>query len=245
LRPDPYATVTFKSPREVASETREIMARRPDVQDVFLTQDSYSRRHLQETAAEIGRQCGTAPYSLMLRAEPWVREDIGAALASTGCTDAFIGAEGLDDEILGILNKGLTTNDIVNAVQALSRFVNVTIGMILFVPGVSHRAMSAQLRALEQLIPHVAGIELEVLTVVNGSEFARNPSRYGIVLNATENVINDSWCFGLSQDIPWTMADTGQIRTWIEHIKDLRGVCSHHVPQPSWDSIDELIADLC
>lgn len=237
--------VSFISSHQVASEMHDILTLRPDVQDLFLSHDSYTRGRLLKTADEIHLQCGQAPYSLMMRAEPWAREDIAEKLAATGCNDVFIGAEGLDDEILGILNKGLSTAEIVAAVKSLSKFVDVTIGMILFVPGISERALTAQLRVLEDLIPHLSGIDLEVLTIVNGSEFARDPFRHGIILNATENVLNDSWCFGLSHDIPWTMADPAQISRWFKHAKDLRTLCGSLVPQVYWDSIEGLEEDLC
>jgi len=236
--------VSLREPHEVAQEVLSILRLKPDVEDVFLTQDAYTRDYLHLTAREIERLCGTAPYSLMVRAEPWVREETGEALVRSGCTDVFIGAEGLDDEILARLNKGLAVQDIVDAVRALGQFVNVTIGMILFVPGVSDRARQSQLKRLESILPHLDGIELEILTVVNGSEFARNPARYGIVLNATENVLNDSWCFGLSQDIPWTMADPGEIPKWLRHIKDLRSLCGDLVPPVCWESFQRLADDL-
>lgn len=236
--------VVFRKPHQVAREVLDVLTMRPDVEDVFLTQDSYTQRYLLETTREIRRQCGTAPYSLMLRAEPWVREETGEALACSGCTDVFIGAEGLDDEVLGVLNKGLSTQDILAAIKALSQFVDVTIGMILFVPGVSERAMQAQLVRLEEALPYVSRIELEILTVVTGSEFARHPGRYGIVLNATENIINDSWCFGLSQDIPWTMADRERIGEWVSHAEELRSLCSEWVDPIYWENIERLGSDL-
>jgi len=236
--------VRFREPSQVAEEVRSILRLKPDVRDVFLTQDSYTRDHLHRTAREIERLCGTAPYSIMVRAEPWVREEIGEALARSGCVDVFMGAEGLDDEILAQLNKGLKVDDICNAVRAISRYVNVTIGMILFVPGISDRARTSQLRRLESILPYLDGIELEVLTVVNGSEFARRPSRYGIVLNATENILNDSWCFGLSQDIPWTMADPAEIPKWLKHAEDLKSLCGELVAPVYWESLRRLAGDL-
>ncbi len=164
--------------------------------------------------------------------------------SDTGCNDVFIGAEGLDDEVLRILGKGISVEGIFRAVKALSPFVDVTLGMILFVPGVGERAMSSQLRRLEQLVPYVGAIEPEILTVVNGSEFARHPSRYGIVLSATEDVLNDSWCFGLSQDIPWTMADKSAIQRWFGHVDDLKRLCGDKVDPLHWESVERLRSDI-
>lgn len=208
------------------------------MRDIVLTQDSYTQEHLLGTAREIGRYGGHIPYNLMLRAETWVTHEIGEILASSGCTDVFIGAEALDDELLQILNKGMTAYDILNAVKVLSEYVDVTIGMILFVPGVSKGALHSQLKRLEELLPYLYSIEPEVLTVVNGSAFACNSSRYGIILHATENLLNDSWCFGLSQDIPWTMADTDLMEKWFEHARELRELCSEYVKPEYWDAIE-------
>jgi hypothetical protein len=233
-----------RHPSDVAADARSILHLRPSVKDIFLTQDSYLREHLRATAGEIRRQCGRVPYNVMLRAEPWVTGELGEELADSGCNDVFIGAEGLDEEVLRILGKGISVEDIFHAVKALSASVNITLGMILFVPGVGERAMSSQLRCLEQLVRYVGAIEPEILTVVNGSEFARHPSRYGIILNATENVLNDSWCFGLSQDIPWTMADKSAIQRWFEHVDDLKNICGDKVDPLYWESFERLRSDI-
>jgi len=236
--------VVFRQSSEVAKDIGDILHTAPSVQDVFLTQDCYTQAHLCRTVSDIKRLCGRAPYSLMLRAEPWLRQQIGEMLAGSGCTDVFIGAEGLDDEILQRLDKGFTTRDICDAVTCLAPFVEVTVGMILFVPGITERAMNAQLAALEALLPHVAEVELEVLTVVNGSEFAEHPQRYGIVLYPERNLLNDSWCFGLSQDIPWTLADLEAIPRWFRHAKALRGLCGDSVRPVYWENLHRLAKDL-
>lgn len=236
--------VSFRAAAEVAADIKCIQAIRPGVRDIFLTHDSYSCHYLQETLSEVERHCGHVPFSLMLRAEPWVTEELGEQLAKLGCTNVFIGAEGLDDEILQLLNKGLSTESIVRVIRALSKFVDITIGMILFVPNVSKIALDSQLRQLEAILPFVRSIEPEILTVVNGSEFAESPSDYGIILNATERVINDSWCFGLSHDIPWTMSDPRQIETWFRHAAELRRLYGDRVEPTYWTNVDRLKADV-
>ena len=233
-----YQNIVFRCPTDVARDIHRIAQLRPSVHDIVLTQDSYTQKYLVDTAHETGRYGGQIPYNLMLRAEPWLSHDIGDLLARSGCTDVFIGAEALDDELLQVLNKGVSVRDILNAVKVLSEYVDVTIGMILFVPGATKAALCSQLRNLEQLLPYLYSIEPEVLTVVNGSTFAREPSRYGIVLNATKNVLNDSWCFGLSQDIPWTLADTDLIETWLAHTDELRKLCAEYVRMQYWDAIE-------
>ena len=66
----------------------------------------------------------------------------------------------------------------------------------------------------------------------------------GIVLNATENVLNDSWCFGLSQDIPWTMVDKSAINRWFRHVDDLKSICGDKVDPLYWESVARLSSDI-
>lgn len=232
-----YQKIVFRNCVDVAGDAYKVYQLQPSVSDIVLTQDSYTAKHLAGTAHEIGRYGGYIPYNLMLRAEPWVTQEIGEILGKSGCTDVFIGAEALNDEILQVLNKGVTTREILNSVKALSEYVDVTIGIILFVPGVSENALNSQLKYIEELLPYLCRIEPEVLTVVNGSGFAHNPSRHGIILDATENLLNDSWCFGLSPDIPWTMTDTDLMEKWFEHTHELRGLCSEYVKAEYWRTI--------
>lgn len=230
----------FRSSSDIAKDVHRIYQLHPNVGDIVLSQDSYTEKHLHEIINDIEQYGNFAPYNLMLRAEPWVSQTIGEKLGRSGCTDVFIGAEAFDDEILKTLNKGVTSNDIINAVKTLSEYIYVTIGLILFVPGVSEVALHSQLRCLEKLLPYIYSIEPEVLTIVNGSEFARNPSQYGIILHAKENLLNDSWCFGLSQDIPWTMTDSQLMKRWFMHTDKLRDLCYEYVKQEYWDAIEFL-----
>ncbi len=232
--------ITFRPPERVAEDVAQIYRLRPSVEDIVLTQDSYTKKHLTETANAIARKAEGAPYNLMFRAEGWVTREIGRLLAESGCTDVFIGAEAFDDEILQVLDKGVTAEEIVNAIRALSDYVNITLGVVLFVPGVSDQALVRQLRTVKQVLPHVESIEPEVLTVVNGSGFAKEPSRFGIILNATEGLLNDSWCYGLSQDVPWRMADTDLMRAWFAHAMELQKSCADYVKPLYWEAIASL-----
>jgi len=234
-----YQNVYFKDSNEVARELRDISKAQPDVNNIILTQDSYAKKELFKVANAISQQSGGhIPYNLMLRAEPWVNENIGEALAQSGCTDVFIGAESLDDGILRILNKGITADNIVNSIKVLSEYVDITIGMILFVPGINEKSLNLQLQRIEDILPYVHSVEPEVLTVMIGSGFAREASKYGIVLNATDDLLNDSWCFGLSQDIPWTMSDASLMKKWFEHIHKLRKLLSEKVKPEYWGAIE-------
>jgi len=235
-----YQKLVFRSAKEVAQDINQIYQLHPNVKDIVLTQDSYTKKYLNETVLEITRLGGQIPYNLMLRAETWISDEIGENLAKSGCTDVFIGVEALDEEILTILNKGLVVENIINAIKILSKHVKVTIGMILFIPGISEKSLINQLKNIETILPYLYSIEPEILTIVNGSAFALNPLKYGINLYETNNPINNSWCFGLSHDIPWSMADTNLMEKWFVFSRNLKELCINHVKSGYWQSIEEL-----
>jgi len=237
--------ISYRTVDDVVRDLYAIQTLHPSVEDIVLTQDCYTRANLLDTAGKIRKTCDTVPYNLMLRAEPWIDSRIAKILQESGCTDVFIGAEALDDCMLAQLNKGVTTDHIVTAVKALSEHVDVTIGMILFIPKVSQSDLDSQLMVLDGLLPYLNSIEPEVLTVVGGSHYARFPKKYGIVLDATESILNDSWCFGLSQDIPWAMEDLALLERWLRHIEVLREMCSSLVKQEYWSAIDDIKSRLC
>lgn len=235
-----YQKLVFRYPKDVAFDVNQIYQLQPNIEDIVLTQDSYTKKHLIETANEIKHYGSHIPFNLMMRAEHWVSDELGKMLANSGCTDVFIGAEAMDNDILAVLNKGVTVNDIFHSIKVLSEHVDVTIGMILFVPGISKKSLYNQLNNVEKLLPYLNYIEPEVLTVVQGSEFALNPSKYGIKLYGNQNLLNDSWCFGLSQDIPWTMSDSSLMEEWFHFSSLMKGLCINHVKPDYWHAIEQL-----
>ena len=235
-----YQKVVYRNPKDVAIDLNQIFQLQPQIEDIVLTQDCYTKKYLIETVNEIKRFGGHIPFNLMLRAERWISDDIGELLADSGCTDVFIGVEALDDDILKMLNKGITVRDIFRSIKVLSKYVSVTIGMILFVPGIRKDSLINQLNNIKKLLPHLYSIEPEVLTVVQGSEYALNPSKFGIKLYGSQNLLNDSWCFGLSQDIPWTMSDTSLMNKWFLFSEKLKKLCFNHVKHDYWHAINEL-----
>ncbi len=235
-----YQKLVFRSAKEVARDVNQIYQLNPKVRDIVLTQDSYTKKYLNETIMEIARLGGKIPYNLMLRAETWISDEIGKKLAKSGCTDVFIGAEALDEELLTILNKGLVVENIINAIKILSKYVKVTIGMILFIPGINEKSLTIQLKNIEKILPYLYSIEPEILTIVNGSAFALNPLKYGINLYETNNPINNNWCFGLSHDIPWSMLDEDLMVQWFDFARNLNELCINHVKPGYWQSIEVL-----
>lgn len=235
-----HGAVVAREPEDVVRDMSRVCALRPSVSDIVLTQDAYARFQLEKTVSEIAKHHGSLPYNLMVRAESWIDRAIGKMLAGSGCTDVFIGAEALDDTILERLNKGVTVDSIVAAVKTLSEYVNVTIGLVLFVPNITPDSLGRQLQVLEELAPYLYSIEPEVLSIMRGSYFAHNPAKYGIILNATDNLLNDSWCFGLSQDIPWTMRDAYLIEEWLAHADDIKRASNGLVRDAYWEAIDAL-----
>ena len=225
---------------EVAADLQQVHRIQPTVEDIVLTLDCYKEPDLRNTACAIAGYGGRIPYNLMLRAERWITPAIGKLLAASGCTDVFIGAEALDAAILEVLRKGVSVADIEGSVRSLAEHVDVTIGLILFVPGVDQRSLQTQLMCLERMLPYIHHIEAEVLTIVNGSGFAREPGKYGIVLNATDQLLNDSWCYGLSPDIPWSMADPELFELWMSHADAIRYMCGDRVRPEYWAAVDDL-----
>ncbi len=235
-----YQKTLYRAANEVAHDVYSIYQLQPKIKDIVLTQDSYTEKYLKETTLNIGQYGGKIPYNLMLRADPWISEETGEYLAKTGCTDVFIGAEALDEDILAILNKGIVVDNIINAVKVLAKYIKVTIGMILFVPGIHEKSLNTQMNNIEKILPYIHKIEPEILTVVHGSEFAKNPTKYGVKLYEANHPINNSWCYGMSHDIPWSMVDSNMMKQWFGFSEQLKGLCSNHVKQGYWRALDNL-----
>ncbi len=161
-------------------------------------------------------------------------------LTESPCTDVFLGAESLNDGVLRILNKGVNTENNINAVINLSKNVKVILGLLLFIPDATEKQLDDQIQAIEKVLPMVDAIEPEILSVNQGTEFASQPEKYGIKLWATERTINDSWCYGLCPDIPWTFNNSNDAEIWFEHYDKLRNLIEDFVQPHYWDSIDHV-----
>ncbi|MBC8491750.1 MAG: radical SAM protein, partial [Candidatus Marinimicrobia bacterium] len=223
---------------EIAHDFEQISKLNSGIKDVMLSSDSFSQENITALASSLKQRRSTVPYNIMLRGDKWVSEKLGELLSESGCTDVFIGAESLNDGVLGILNKGVNTENIVNAVINLSKNVKVILGLLLFIPGATEKQLDDQLQAIEKVLPMVDAIEPEILSVVQGSAFAYNPEKYGIQLWATERTINDSWCFGLSPDIPWTFKNGKDAEIWFNHYEKLKKLIKDLVEPHYWNAID-------
>jgi len=228
----------FRPISETLEEFDQLSCFNGKLQDVMLSSDSFSEDHLKRLATCLVSRKSDVPYNIMLRGENWVTEELGDLLRRSGCTDVFIGAEALSDGPLQTLNKGLDSSSILTAVKNLSPCVNVILGLILFVPGTTESQLDEQLKNIEATLPHVTAFEPEILSVIQGTEFARCPEDYGIRLWPNDKSINDSWCHGLSPDIPWIFENEKEIETWFRHCDDLKGILSDLVEPQYWDSID-------
>lgn len=223
---------------EIADDFEKIAQLNGKIDDVMLSSDSFTQKGLTELGSCLRQSKLNVPYNLMLRGEKWVSEELGTLLGESGCTDVFIGAESLNDEILRILNKGLSTENIINAIKNLSKYVKVTLGLMLFIPCVTEKQLDEQLRAIEKILPNVNDIEPEILSVVQGTEFAKHAEKYGIKLWATGKTINDSWCYGLSPDIPWVFSNNSDVEIWFKYYDKLKSLTKSFVKPHYWDSID-------
>lgn len=225
---------------EITQEIQQLSSLNGEIKEVMLSSDSFTEGFLKGLASSLSSRKSNVPYNIMLRGERWVSDELGVELSKSGCSDVFIGAEALANEMLHTLNKGLDTSNILTAVKALSSHVKVILGLILFVPRATQKQLDEQLRNIETILPHVAAFEPEILSVPQGTEFAKQPERYGIRLWARDRSINDSWCYGLSPDIPWTFALAGESQIWFRHYEKLRNLIQDFVESHYWDSIDEV-----
>jgi len=223
---------------EIARDFEKISQLNGNISDVMLSSDSFTKNNLRETVSCLMDKKLDVPYNIMLRGEKWVSEELGELLRESGCTDVYIGAESLNDEILKTLNKGLNTENIINAIKNLSKYVKVTVGLMLFIPCVTEKQLDEQLVTVERILSNVNDIEPEILSIVQGAELASHPENYGIKLWATETNINDSWCYGLSPDIPWTFENSSDAKIWFEYYDKLRNLIRDFVQPHYWDSID-------
>lgn len=210
--------------------------------DVMVSSDCFSKEKLEILASSLIQENIKVPYNIMLRGEKWVSKELGRLLSESGCTDIFIGVEALHNDILRIINKGIDAQTLSKAVINLSGFVKVQIGLILFIPGVKEKWLNEQLCFLEKILSYVDTIDLEILSVVQGSEFAKNPKKYGIKLNPSGPSINDSWCYGLSPDIPWVFSNKAEIDIWFKYIDKLYNLIKDFVEPCYWENIDAVKA---
>ncbi len=109
---------------------------------------------------------------------------------------------------------------------------------MLFVPSVTEKQLDEQLITVERILPNVNDIEPEILSVVQGTEFASHPKDYGIKLWATERTINDSWCYGLSPDVPRAFSNNSDAEIWFRYYDKLKSLTKSFVRPHYWDSID-------
>ncbi len=223
---------------EIADDFEKIAKLNGKIDDVMLSSDSFTQENLSELGFCLRERKLNVPYNVMLRGEKWISEELGELLSESGCTDVFIGAESLNDDILKILNKGLSAKNIINAIKNLSKYVKVTMGLMLFIPCVTENQLDEQLRIIEKLLPNVNDVEPEILSVNQGTDFASQPKKYGIMLWATERTMNDSWCYGLSPDIPWTFSNNSDAEVWFKYYDKLRILIEGFVQPHYWDSID-------
>jgi len=227
---------------DIARDFKQIAGINPLVKDVMLSSDSLDFKSIMQLTDRLSEDGINIPYNFMLRGESWVNDELGRRLADTGCTDVFIGVEALEDSLLSIINKGLKRQDLVRAIKILSRHVKVAIGLILFLPGVTKKRLDRQLSELEAILPFIHSVEPEILSVVQGSALAENPGNYGIQLWPESQSINDSWCFGLSPDIPWTFKDPYELDLWANHYIDLKGLLNDRVKPHYWESIEYVLS---
>lgn len=202
---------------QVVKDMINIYELNPNVERIFLTIDTYDYKTLKLITDLLKTHKKEIPYGIMLRAEKWISEELIDSLVSTGCCDIFIGVEALDNHLLDTLNKGITVDQIFTSIKTISKYVQPHIGMISFIPRATKGQLDNQYNNLIQLAPYIGSIEYEILSVTHSSTFSSKNKEYGIKLNATNKIINNSWCYGFSNDEPWTFQDESLFDLWVPH----------------------------
>lgn len=230
----------YRPAKEIADDFLEIRSLNGKISEVMLSSDSFTKRHLMEVSSCLTRRGIGLPYNLMLRGEEWISDELGKLLEDSGCTDVFIGAEAFDDDMLKVLRKGTNSSRVIDAVKRLSRWVEVSLGLLLFVPNANERQLDQQLNQIEGILPYIYSIEPEILTVIQGTEFFNNPKEYGINLWAKDRTINDSWCFGLSPNVPWVFDNKREVEMWFRYYEKLKNLIEDFVEPHYWNSVDRM-----
>lgn len=226
-----------RASKDVANDLEQLSSL--GCKDMMLSSDTFTYNYLIELALDLEQRRLEVPYNIMLRGERWISKELAFLLQQSGCSDVFIGAESFSDDILKVLNKGITVNNIATAAESLSKYVKIIFGLILFIPGIRQEQLDDQLRNLEEVLPHASSFEPEVLSVMQGTEFAKNPKKYGIQLWTNQN-INDAWCYGFSPDIPWTPINRAELNMWFDHCSKLQKLLGNLVHPRYWESVDAI-----
>ncbi len=207
--------------------------------EIMLSSDSIDINDLIFLAQDL--QGSPLCWNIMLRADKKINPEVARILKKSNCTDVFIGIEIFDDQGLKDIKKGTDVKTIKDTVRCLSDSgIKVSVGLIMFLPLVSRTQLENQLANIKELLPYIHGIEVESLSILQGSDFYFNHKKYGIDLFPRDETIFDYWCYGLSPDIPWKFEDNNYLKMWLEHVDKLRKLVDGYVPEHYWWHIDHI-----
>jgi len=206
--------------------------------EIMLSSDSIPIKDLKTLANELKNTNNKQKYNLMFRANNRIDKEFSLLLNKSKCSDVFIGVEILDDVGLKVINKGIDVDMIKKSIINLSRYMKIQIGLILFIPNITKKQLNSQLINLEKLLPYIDKIELETLSILNNSYFYNNYSEFDIKLFPKYNLIFDYWCYGLSQDIPWTFNNKYELKMWLDYSDELKKLIGGYVDEKYWGSVD-------
>ena len=103
---------------------------RPDM--VWYADDVFTIHHrwLYDYAAELNRRGLRVPFETISRADRMLEDDVLRALAEMGCARIWVGAESGSQRILDAMERGVTVEQVLFAVQAARRH-GIQVGMFL------------------------------------------------------------------------------------------------------------------
>ena len=208
--------------------------------EIMLSSDSIPIKDLEFLATKLKTSSNKLEYNLMFRANNKIDRDFSLLLSESKCSDVFIGVEILDDDGLRMINKGISVDMVEKSIISLSKYMNVQIGLILFLPRISQKQLDNQLINLERILPRVNSIELETLSVLYNSDFYKNHNKFGIELFPKNDFVYDYWCYGLSPDMPWTFKNKTKLKMWFKYYDELKKLIYDYVDEQYWWHVDHI-----
>ncbi len=173
-----------RSPKAAVDEIeREID--KYDVTNFRITDSSPTHRTLEGFSDEIiGRKLKEKhdiKWCTLVRASE-VDLPLSKKMRAAGCVSAFVGAESGDDRMLGLMNKGETTEENLNAVLALKGAgIRASESTIIGFPGETEESIQRTVDLIYKSMPD--SVMIYPLGVMPSTPLSENPEKYGIRLH--------------------------------------------------------------
>lgn len=129
-------------------------------------------------------------FSCDIRANS-IDQDLIIKMSQAGINKIFIGLEDSDAQVLKIINKGISYNDVVDTALMIKRYSNIKVAAywIVGLPGVNHQTMHNSINSIKSLIRNniVDEIDATLFVPYPGTACYKNPSKFNI------KIVDDDW----------------------------------------------------